>query len=94
MNRWSKGEDPFSNADWSTSWRKTTVADEAWRQLRAELRAEAAAWRDALRTPREVDASDLNGMIGSVAHLAYHLGAIRQINQLARGPAESATKTG
>jgi hypothetical protein len=31
---------------------------------------------------------ELNGIIGSVAHLAYHLGAIRQINQTLRGPAE------
>lgn len=27
-------------------------------------------------------------MIGSVAHLAYHLGAIRQIAKGARGPKE------
>ena len=27
-------------------------------------------------------------MIGSVAHLAYHLGAIRQIDRATRGPAE------
>ncbi len=26
-------------------------------------------------------------MIGSIAHLAYHLGAIRQIDRTARGPA-------
>jgi hypothetical protein len=31
---------------------------------------------------------ELNGVIGSIAHLAYHLGAIRQINQIARGPAD------
>jgi hypothetical protein len=30
----------------------------------------------------------LSGMIASIAHLAYHLGAIRQINKLARGPKE------
>jgi hypothetical protein len=39
--------------------------------------------------PREVDSTELNGLIGSIGHLAYHFGAIRQINQLARGPAES-----
>jgi hypothetical protein len=27
-------------------------------------------------------------MIGSIAHLAYDLGAIRQINHALRGPAE------
>jgi hypothetical protein len=28
-------------------------------------------------------------MIGSIAHLAYHVGAIRQMTPHARGPAES-----
>jgi hypothetical protein len=41
-----------------------------------------------LRTPREVNQIELNGLVGSIAHLAYHLGAIRQIDKLARGPAE------
>jgi hypothetical protein len=29
-------------------------------------------------------------MVGSIAHLAYHLGAIRQIDAAARGPVEQA----
>ena len=37
---------------------------------------------------REVARPELNGMIGSIAHLAYHLGAIRQIAAAARGPRE------
>jgi hypothetical protein len=41
-----------------------------------------------LKTPREVADVELSGMIASVAHLAYHLGAIRQINKDARGPRE------
>jgi hypothetical protein len=93
MNRWGNGEDPFGDADWSASWHKTTVSDQAWQQLRAELREEAAGWLAALRNPRQVDDSELSGMIGSVAHLAYHLGAIRQINQLARGPADAGVAT-
>jgi hypothetical protein len=89
MNRWSAGENPFENADWSTSWKKTTVDDNEWRRLRADLRSEADRWLHALQTPRDVTEIELNGMIGSIAHLAYHLGAIRQINQSLRGPAES-----
>lgn len=34
------------------------------------------------------DAIELTGMIGSIAHLAYHLGAIRQIDKQTRGPRE------
>jgi hypothetical protein len=89
MNRWSAGEDPFKDADWSVSWKKTAVAENEWQTLRAELRLEADRWLDALRTPRDVQEIDLNGMIGSIVHLAYHLGAIRQIDQTLRGPAES-----
>ena len=88
MNRWSAGENPFGTADWSTSWKKTDVSEEEWRTRRAELRSETARWLEALGTPREVQATELNGIVGSIAHLAYHLGAIRQINQTTRGPVE------
>jgi hypothetical protein len=89
MNRWSAGENPFDSADWSTSWKKTMVSDEEWKTRRAELRAETDRWLEALRTPRDVQPIELNGVVGSIAHLAYHLGAIRQINQAARGPADA-----
>jgi len=88
MNRWSGGENPFGSADWSASWRKTSVTEPEWKDRISELRAEAARWLAAVRQPREVDDVELNGMIGSIAHLAYHLGAIRQINKSVRGPAE------
>ena len=91
MNRWSAGENPFGSADWSTSWTKTTVSDAEWQTRRAELCTEAIRWLDTLRTPREVQLIELNGIVGTVAHLAYHLGAIRQINQATRGPAEQIT---
>ena len=44
MNRWSQGENPFASADWSASWRKTTVSEPEWRQRVADLRAEATRW--------------------------------------------------
>ena len=88
MNRWSAGENPFGTADWSTSWKKTAVSDDEWTTRRAELRTEATRWLEALGMPRHVQPIELNGIVGSVAHLAYHLGAIRQINQTTRGPVE------
>ena len=88
MNRWSQGENPFGSADWRASWRKTTVTDAEWEGLRAQLRHEAASWLVVLRTPREVEGIELTGMLASIAHLAYHIGSIRQINSNARGPAE------
>jgi hypothetical protein len=88
MNRWSQGENPFGDADWASSWKITTVSEAEWEALRIQLRDEAAKWLVVLRTPREVQSIELSGMIGSIAHLAYHLGAIRQINPSVRGPAE------
>ena len=88
MNRWSKGDNPFKDADWGASWKKTAVSDDEWRRLRADLRAETTRWVNALRTPRELQEIELNGMVGSIAHLAYHLGAIRQIDSSSRGPVE------
>ena len=87
MNRWSQGEaDPWSGADWTASWRRTTVSEEEWSELRQRLSGEARRWHQALRTPRPVSVLELNGMIASVAHLAYHLGAIRQIDPATHGP--------
>jgi hypothetical protein len=88
LSRWSRGENPFADADWAASWKKTVVTEAEWEALRIQLRDEAAKWLVVLRTPREVEVIELSGMIGSIAHLGYHMGAIRQINANARGPAE------
>jgi len=89
MNRWAaEGGNPFADATWDAAWRLSTVDDAEWQEIRDGLRGEAERWQQALRTPREVTNIELTGMIGSVAHLAYHLGAIRQIATGARGPKE------
>ena len=88
MNRWAAGEEnPFADANWAASWQRTTVSDAEWVQFRAGLRDEAHRWLEAIGTPREVNQVELNGIVGSIAHLAYHVGAIRQIDRTARGPA-------
>ena len=86
MNRWAAGENPFDDADWSASWRKTRVSAAEWKQRRDELAGEARRWLEALRTSREIGQTDLNSVVGSITHLAYHVGAIRQIDLSARGP--------
>ena len=88
MNRRAAGDaDPFIDADWTASWQRTAVTDGEWARLRADLRDEAHRWRAALGTPREADAPALAGLVASVAHVAYHLGAVRQIARATRGPA-------
>jgi hypothetical protein len=87
LNRWADGSaPPWPDMDWTASWKKTAVTDDEWTALRAELRHEAGKWRDAMAEPREVTDVQLGWMMGSVAHLAYHFGAIRQIDRGTRGP--------
>jgi hypothetical protein len=89
MNRWaSEGGDPFADARWDDAWMTSRVNDSEWTEIRAGLRDEAHQWLEALGSPRDVSGVELSGMIASVAHLAYHLGAIRQIASNARGPKE------
>ena len=89
MNRWAReGGDPFADATWDAAWRITGVDATAWEEIRRGLRTEAERWLSVLRSPRDLGEVELTGMIGSVAHLAYHLGAIRQIARDARGPRE------
>lgn len=87
MNRWAAGEEnPFAGADWAGSWKTTKVSDTEWKVLRDGFRSEVERWHRALQNPREVSGIELDGVIASVVHLAYHMGAMRQIDPTLRGP--------
>src|SRR6185436_14283980 len=87
LNRWADGSPPpWPDMDWTASWRRTTVSDAEWRSLRDELRRETARWAEVLVTARVASAIGVGWTTGSVAHLAYHVGAIRQIDRATRGP--------
>lgn len=89
MNAWAvEGDNPHVNPRWDEAWKVSAVDAAQWDEIRAGLRAEAARWLDALGAPRDTSARGLAEMMGSIAHLAYHIGAIRQIAQDARGPKE------
>lgn len=99
-NRWYAGEkDVFATADYAASWRRVTVSNAEWEALRAQLREEIERFRDALgrlRNPDELDEIAATGVVALIVHLAYHMGAIRQIDRSLRGPsaeeaAEAAT---
>ena len=89
MNRWARsGGNPFADATWDEAWKISFVDESQWREIRDGLGLEVQRWSTALNNPREVTPPELTGMIASVAHLAYHLGAIRQISKDTRGPRE------
>jgi hypothetical protein len=85
--RWSKGENPFSTADFSASWARGTVSEEEWRRLQDALGSAARRWKAVVSEERSLTDVQLKGIIASVVHLAYQLGAIRQIDRATRGPA-------
>jgi hypothetical protein len=89
MNQWAReGGNPFADAKWDEAWTISSVNDGQWDEIRNGLREETGRWLQVLESPREVAEVELTGMIASIAHLAYHLGAIRQIQKTARGPRE------
>ena len=89
MTRWAtEGGDPFADAAWDEAWKTAAVDAEHWKEIRNGLREEADHWLMALGAPRDVSHEELTGMIASIAHLAYHLGAIRQVAKDTRGPRE------
>jgi hypothetical protein len=89
MNQWaSEGGDPFANPKWDEAWKTSFVDEPQWQEITIGPRAESKRWLNALKSPRDIARVELAGMIGSIAHLAYHLGAIRQISKEIRGPKE------
>jgi len=89
MNRWaSEGGNPFADAKWDEAWQTVAVDASTWDEIRSGLRDEAHTWQRTLGSARDVNDVELSGMIASIAHLAYHLGAIRQIAKRVRGPKE------
>ena len=89
MNRWAaEGGNPFADAKWEEPWKITAVDAVQWQEIRNGLRDESRQWLHALGSSRVVTEAELAGMVASIAHLAYHLGAIRQIDRNLRGPKE------
>ncbi len=89
MNRWAReGGNPFADAKWDEAWKMSTVDSAEWQEIRTGLRDEVRRWLEVLGSPREATAVELSGVIGSIAHFAYHVGAIRQIDKSTRGPKE------
>jgi hypothetical protein len=80
LSRYARGEEnPWATADWNLSWQLRDVSDARWRTLRDALKTEADAWQKAAASRTDWNDIDAAGALASVAHTAYHLGAIRQM---------------
>ncbi len=89
LNRWAGGDaNAFADATYAESWSHQQVDDTEWRALREAFAREVREWQSRLETPPSAwDATTLSGFVSSVAHTAYHMGAIRQLVPAAAGPA-------
>jgi hypothetical protein len=86
LNREAKGESLWATANWADAWTHQTVTEDQWRTLRANLARETQAWLEVMKHPPAWDDVGLGSAVGSIPHLTYHFGAIRQLAQAASGP--------
>ena len=87
LNRWADGDErAFDTADYSVSWRRTSVTDSEWSALRSRLRMNTMKLSAAFQHARTDNDLHVTGSIAMIVHLAYHFGAIRQIHRSIRGP--------
>ena len=80
LTRWIAGEEnPWADADWNGSWQRSQVTPDQWKTLRDNLREKVNIWQKAVAVRTEWDDLSAAGAISTIAHTAYHLGAVRQI---------------
>jgi hypothetical protein len=73
---WISGD--RSSRDWQESWRVKAVDEAAWSQLQQELRKGYKELQQAIESHGASSLEAAGGALGALAHIAYHLGAIRQ----------------
>jgi hypothetical protein len=78
--RWANGDrGPF---DWKSSFEPRLVDQETWEKTRARVREAYKATIALAQNTTNWDEDAAGGLAASLAHVAYHLGAIRQIVKL------------
>ena len=70
---------------WQLSWQVPEVDEAAWTQMQAELRAVYERLRRVIASRATTNARSAGGAIAVIAHVAYHLGAIKQKAAVIRG---------
>lgn len=73
---WIRGD--HTPKEWKESWSIISVDDQGWAKLQQALADACNNLRQAITFHSSDSAHSFGGAIGSIAHLAYHLGAIRQ----------------
>ncbi|MGP4080043.1 hypothetical protein ACTWQL_09005 [Pseudalkalibacillus sp. R45] len=86
-NTYMKGEKP--NANWEESWKITSVDQMTWQRFKNQLDMEYKALLEKIERLDTIDEETANGLCGTLAHSAYHLGSIRQMVKVIKVPSET-----
>ena len=73
---WIRGE--RSPLNWQESWRVNEVDDATWEEMLEQLSNSYKKLKQAIQSYATFSEEAMGGTIGAIAHIAYHLGAIRQ----------------
>ncbi|TCZ80735.1 hypothetical protein E0485_00080 [Paenibacillus albiflavus] len=76
-NSYLNEEEP--KKDWEASWKITNVDKITWTQINNELHQEYTKLLKKIDLLDSLDEQTSNGLLGTIAHSAYHLGSIRQM---------------
>ncbi|QWC21230.1 hypothetical protein KJK41_12905 [Bacillus haikouensis] len=76
-NSYLNGEEP--EKDWGASWKITDVDHMTWERFKKELQQEYTTLLKKVDSLDSLDEQTSNGLLGAIAHSAYHLGSIRQM---------------
>jgi len=74
--RWIEGDRTMRN--WKESWGVSTVDAQGWERLQERVRSGYRDLQAAISGYAGNSPEAMGGALGAVAHLAYHLGAVRQ----------------
>ncbi|TMU85840.1 hypothetical protein FGG79_11615 [Bacillus sp. BHET2] len=80
------GEEP--SKDWEASWKITSVNTRTWTQFNSELQQEYTTLLTKIDSHDPLDEQTSTGLLGAIAHSAYHLGSIRQMIKAIKVPSQ------
>jgi len=74
--RWIEGD--RTTHDWKESWSADSVDEAQWARMLEKLKVSYQDMRRDIELYASSSKESMGGVIGALAHVAYHLGAIRQ----------------
>jgi DinB family protein len=81
-SEWILGD--HSKRDWSASFEPQVVSEEQWTRLKQDLEASRQELVRVLESLTPERFAEEGAALGAITHLAYHLGAIRQLTHRVR----------